>query len=173
MIDGVVADGKPAGDGLEQILELAATLVLELSTRTCSVSLLVADELASQTRDLAEIRRSNGNNVQHLLERLAIAKGARVDGGRPDPFDQILSAASDQLSTYDLLVLSVRPFSAFAKQSGEVNRRSIRAILRRFQQQGRLSWVDVNAPKVQRLINVGHDSTSVSDEREGPIHVGR
>ncbi|KAA5547175.1 DUF58 domain-containing protein [Roseiconus nitratireducens] len=187
LVDGLVST-RSARDmrSFETVLSLAATMIMELATRTRSVGLLVADACEEPA-----FLQASGSDLTGLLRRLAIARPclSRLPAGRRgaspsedlDRLTDVVTEHANELRRFDIVAISNRPISAItrapsvavdASQTAAPAERQHRAAESRamakraggiwhyFDQSGRLSWLDVESPRVRRYL---------ADEPAGPM----
>ncbi len=155
----VDAVGRPDSPGtVEQILQVAATLINELASPTSSVALLVADACSADASPRWNVHASIGADATALLERLAIAKPADLESSQDDPLADAVADRSSQLQAYDLVVVSARGFKdvIHRRSSDRLNQRAL-SVWRFFDQRSRLSWIDVSSPPVRRFLAIDAD----------------
>ncbi|QDV41272.1 hypothetical protein Enr13x_11100 [Stieleria neptunia] len=165
VVDAV--DRSDAPGIVEQVLEVAATLINELASPTSSVALLVADASPGSNVDV-----SIGADATALLERLAIAKPVHLKSSQDDPLAHAVADRSSQLQAYDLVVVSARGFKdTVHRRSADPSGRQALSVWRYFDQRSRLSWIDVSSPPVRRWLAGDADRVVPDGTTEGAGYV--
>lgn len=186
IVDGVAStDGHDPEHEFELVLQLATTLLAELTSQTRSVALLMADALASDASEPNRVLESGGADLSKLYERLAIARRCSDDRSHIHLLAQSVADFSMELKRYDIIVISGRRFAdavngrqkdSDASNQGLPGDSSVDRALsvwRFFDQFGRLSWLDVHSPSVERFLSVEDALQAAEQSSEVTANVPR
>ncbi|WP_372894918.1 DUF58 domain-containing protein [Stieleria sp.] len=169
VVDAVNRPGAPGV--VEQVLEVAATLINELASPTSSVALLVADAFVADASPRSNVHASISADATALLERLAIANPVHLQASQDDPLARAVVDRSSQLQAYDLVVVSPRGFKDACQSSDRSSQQAL-SVWRYFDQRSRLAWIDVSSPPVRRLLAIDADRVASAGKTEeaGYVH---
>ncbi|WP_436714565.1 DUF58 domain-containing protein [Roseiconus lacunae] len=161
VVDGPATE-TDATENFEDLLSLAATLIVELGQAGIPTSLLVSDGLTTFTSQ-DSLYYSKGSDNHRLLERLAIAEpivpGQSDRSNRSDRLMRAISAVGSQLARQDLVIVSHRRLKDVMRLHSKAGGRQATAAAatmpdwHQLARGGRLSWLCIESPEVQRYVD--------------------